>query len=127
PRRVEARLQTLLRPRVSAARQGRPLPRAQRRQQTERDGRLSRRDRTSPFPLDDDRVAVRRGDLDFVQAMSGYSRATTTGAVTFFGARFLRGLPGTRRPAGTGSSLGSSFDMLVRNFFTPCSSNCTRV
>ena len=44
----------------------------------------------------------------------------------FFGARFLRTFA-PRNPAGTGSSLGSRRDMLVRNFFTPCSSNCTRV
>ena len=31
------------------------------------------------------------------------------------------------RRRGAGSSLGSSFDMLVRNFFMPCSSNWTRV
>ena len=39
----------------------------------------------------------------------------------------LAGLAAPRRPAGTGSSLGSSCDMLVRNFLTPCSSNWTRV
>ena len=44
PRRLEARLQTVPRSGAAAARPARPLPRAQRRQQAERDARLPRRD-----------------------------------------------------------------------------------
>ena len=48
PRRVEERLQALLRHGLSAARQGRPLPRPQRREQAERDGRFPRRHPAQP-------------------------------------------------------------------------------
>ena len=44
PRRVEARLQALFRPDVAAAAARRPVPRAQRREQAERDARFPRRD-----------------------------------------------------------------------------------
>jgi len=57
-----------------------------------------------------------------------------TGAALLFGDSRGRGLRFDRallaglaraQAAGTGSLLGSSFDMLVMNFLTPCSSNWT--
>ena len=66
PRRVEARLQEVLRPDVSAAGQGRPVHGAQRGEQAERDGGLPRRDPAESFSLDGHRGAVRRRDLAVV-------------------------------------------------------------
>ena len=107
---------------------GGAVPRPQRREQEERDGRLPGRDPEESVAVDDDRVAVGRRNVGVVEALRAYSSASAVAAAAaaFFVIRFFRGLP-LRRPAGTGSSLGSSRDMLVRNFLTPCSSNCTRV
>ena len=65
---LEEGLQAVLRHGLSAARQGRALSRAQRRQQAQRDGRLSRRDSEESVALDDDRVAVRRRDVGVAEA-----------------------------------------------------------
>ena len=107
---------------------GGAVPRPQRRQQEERDGRLPRRDSEESVAVDDDRLAVRRRNVGVVEALRATPRLRQSRRLQRGLLRdpLLRGLP-LRSPAGTGSSLGSSWDMLVRNFFTPCSSNCTRV
>ena len=56
-RRLEARLQAILRPGVAAAPSARPVSRAQRRQQADRDARLSCRDPERSGPVHDDRRA----------------------------------------------------------------------
>ena len=66
PRRVEAGLQEVSRPGLSAAGQGRGVHRAQRGEQEKRDGGFPRRHSAKPVALVDDRGAVRRGDFAVV-------------------------------------------------------------
>ncbi len=69
PRRLEARLSAFLRRGLPEARSRRALHRPQCREQAQRDGRLPGRHPETPHPLDDDRLAVGRRNVDIVETL----------------------------------------------------------